>query len=101
MEYNGWTNYETWNTNLWNEQIFQDLVEGREFNDVDEIAECFAEVIWELVVEQQNNAGTFIGDAIQHYLQKVNFREIAECYAADYDLFETVDEETHDLDCNE
>ena len=82
-EYNGWSNYETWNMNLWWDNAFVTLVEesfgpdvtyDQEF-DVAEYLESF--VNEDLEMQNPYAFDNWWGDATQHYLRAVNWREIA------------------------
>jgi len=81
--YNGWSNYETWNMNLWWDNAFVTLVEesfgpdvtyDQEF-DVAEYLESF--VNEDLEMQNPYAFDNWWGDATQHYLRAVNWREIA------------------------
>jgi len=81
--YNGWSNYETWNMNLWWDNAFVTMVEesfgpevsyDQEF-DVAEYLESF--VNEDLEMQNPYAFDNWWGDATQHYLRAVNWREIA------------------------
>ena len=83
-EYNGWTNYETWRVNL---EIF-DGMDGKDFEHCDGV--------YDLSRALKGYAEDFVGDSAppglaQDYalafVSHVNFYEIAEHMAADYELF--------------
>lgn len=96
-KYNGWTNWETWKTNL-------ELLDGEEpTNFDDEILDCYEDGKWDkealesvseryaeyledivdnyLELENQNN---FIESVVNAFLEEVNFQEIAENIIDDY-----------------
>ena len=96
-KFNGWTNWETWKTNL-------ELLDGQEPDQFDdEILECYKNGKWdneelesveesyadylvslceEILYEDINN--TFVKSLIDAYLLEVNFQEIAENIIDDY-----------------
>ena len=73
--YNGWTNWETWNTNLW--------LEGMEFSGdtIEDMAYEIETYLTETFEESPIN-GLF-GDFVTHSLNAVNFEEIAETRLAE------------------
>lgn len=96
-KYNGWTNWETWKTNL-------ELLDGEEPDNFDgeitdcyengkwdkegleSVAEMYAEYLKEVVEnylkpEKQNN---FTESLINIFIEEVNFQEIAENIIDDY-----------------
>lgn len=89
--YNGWTNYATWRVNL--EVI--DGLDPREYfsckmEDVDELATMLKEYAEQVIFEcgeiDQNSVG---GGYITAFLDDVNWHEIAEHIAEDYELFQS------------
>lgn len=89
-EYNGWTNYETWNLNLWlGEDSWQpwteraqELLDDAE-GDREEAARKLADEIEADMVDNAPDMGGFYGDILSAALREVNFLEIAEHYVAD------------------
>lgn len=77
--YNGWTNKETWNINLLYGEIFINLVEESEFDDLECVAEAFECMVDELEFRdiRQNSLAA---DALGAYLNEVNWEEIASYY---------------------
>lgn len=70
--YNGWTNYETWLTNLWLSELFDDY----EITDIDELANCI-----EQYVDENNplkDTSGLYNDLLTAGLSQINYREIAE-----------------------
>ena len=47
-DYNGWTNKQTWNINLTYSEIFSNMCEEQEFNDLDHLVEAFENIVTEL-----------------------------------------------------
>lgn len=87
--YSGWANLETWNCNLWYDDVFAD--EART-----ETAESLAEII-DGVVRENELAGIprsgLARDLLEQSLSEIDWREIAEAYIENYG-----DEETDDDD---
>ncbi len=81
QEYNGWTNYETWNYKLWidNNQATYDAVRtlAKKHNDAFDLS-------IELSKVAQDNAplleASFYSDVLNASIREVNFFEIAESY---------------------
>lgn len=92
--YNGWTNKATWNINLMFQELFTNMCEEQKFDDVDHLAEAFQSIVEELELDPVTDH-TMAYWALDQYLSEVNWTEIAETYAADFDLFE--DEEVECL----
>jgi len=83
-EYNGWTNYETWNINIWWDYTFVRMVEDEFGSDVtydqkNEIAEYLKDLV-ERDLEEENPYAfdNWWGDATTMYLREVNWRELAD-----------------------
>ena len=92
-DYNGWTNKQTWNINLTYQEIFTNMCEEQEFDDVDRLAYAFEAIINELEYDHLKN-NSLAQLALDEYLAQVDWEEIAEHYAKDFDLFK--EEEPHD-----
>lgn len=85
-KYNGWTNYETWNANLWIDSDCQlsehiALVTADLFGSYEDIAEITYKVS-EFIKDQFNDnapelGASFYSDMISASLREVNFYEIA------------------------
>ncbi len=81
QEYNGWTNYETWNYKLWldNNQATYDAVRtlAKKHNDAFDLS-------IELSKVAHDNAplleASFYSDVLNASIREVNFFEIAESY---------------------
>jgi hypothetical protein len=85
--YNGWTNYETWNFNLWfydafteQAQEIMDECEGDEDEATDKLA-SYIEDYADEVLEMPKTG--FLADVAGAALRSVNFTEIAEHYIND------------------
>ena len=78
-KYNGWTNYETWNCNLWTDGQYADRLDD---NDAQSLAQIIHDDIAELLdgMEIGNN---MFSDILQSSIQEINFQEIAEHYYED------------------
>jgi len=89
-EYNGWTNYETWNWNLWYSNSFTaedfDGLNG----DIHKIAGFLEDWTGEMADEIGIlNGQAFFSDVIRASMNEVNFEEIAEHFVDDYELAST------------
>jgi len=82
-QYNGWTNYETWNVNLWlnNDEgsynvlrdILKDKADDQEAADL--LRDLIADDTNDLLAAKEINA-TLAGDLLTHALAQVNWLEI-------------------------
>lgn len=86
-EYNGWTNKQTWNINLTYGEIFTNMCEEQTFDDLDHLAEAFGDIVAELEMDGLKEC-SLAWHAVGEYLDRVNWEEIAENYASDFDLFQ-------------
>jgi hypothetical protein len=85
-DYNGWTNKQTWNINLTYSEIFSNMCEEQEFNDQDHLADAFESLVNELEFDGVTE-NTLAHGVLSDYLNQVDWEEIAEKYAYDFDLF--------------
>jgi len=87
--YNGWTNYETWNANLWIDNDWQlserialitaDLFSS--YEDTNDITHKLSESIKAHFIDDMPELGaSFYSDMINASLSEVNFYEIASHY---------------------
>lgn len=92
-EYNGWTNWETWNTNLWcqeygiEEELLNEARNLAESVEHDELASTLADWLENRIYEMMNESVAEPGlfrDLVTAGLQEVNWREIAGVAAAEY-----------------
>lgn len=90
--YNGWTNRQTWSINLTYNEIFTNMCEEQTFSDVEQLADAFESLVDELVFEGVKE-NSLAWQALGEYLYEVNWEEIANHYAEDFDLFEEEEEE--------
>jgi len=102
MTYNGWTNYETWLTNLHFDNFeFEDQIEDGHFDDLDdeEIRDYVAEYIEQYVsdyVDESITSNSFVQDLVTSSLGEVDWRDIADHYVDD--IKEAVKERTTEDD---
>lgn len=102
-EYNGWTNYETWNLALWLDNGGEaDYYHGRALEimesnegDVDVSTRELAGEIESAARDNAPDLDGFAGDMLSAALSEVNFEEIAAHYVADcgYEAPEPEEEE--------
>jgi len=97
--YNGWNSKQSWNINLTYQEIFTNMAEEQEFDDVEHLAEAFEAIVSELEFDHLKE-GSLAHQAVGEYLDRVDWNEIAEHYAEDFDLFveETEEEETEEVE---
>ena len=104
-DYNGWTNYETWNVKLWldNDQYLQDWQEetvkharnvenryNRLSNSLRDTKFTLADMVKEYVTDSDNGlipdlGATMASDLLGSALDNVNWIEIAESMLSDYE----------------
>lgn len=78
-EYNGWQNVETWNINLMYEEIFLNMAEEMEYEDLESMADSFKSLVEELEYEGVK-PGSLAESVLSAYLHRVDWEEIAEHY---------------------
>jgi len=99
-EYNGWTNYETWNCALWlGEDSCEpwtvragELLEDLE-GDREEAARKLADEIEADMNDNAPDLGGFYADILSAALGEVNFQEIAGHYVSDCEYEAPTDED--------
>ena len=86
-KYNGWSNYETWLTNLhFDDFDFSDYLSELRGKDKWEVTEWIASYIEETVryyIEDQSSSNIFLSDVIGSFVGDVDWHEIADHYAED------------------
>jgi hypothetical protein len=92
LTYNGWTNYETWLTNLHFDDFtdaFSEMTEDGQFDDLDDddildqVAEYIETFIDDYISEVVSGTDNFVTDIITSFTQEVDYRDIAEHYVDD------------------
>ena len=78
-KYNGWKNWETWNTRLMYEEMFQDISNEDCYKSLEALSEAFENLVFELELENQKLT-LLQTSAIAEFLGKVDWREIAESF---------------------
>ena len=96
--YNGWTNYETWNFNLWfdsafaddAERIYEDAESDAWFTKSERATLDLADHIESFCDEYlpANDHASFFTDVLSAAINRVNWHEIAEHYIDDIDSTE-------------
>jgi hypothetical protein len=99
-EYNGWYNKQTWNINLTYNEVFTSMCEDQTFGDLECLADAFEALVDELEFEGLKE-GSLAHQAVGEYLNQVNWTEIAEHFAADFDLFKDEAEDDTEADLRE
>ena len=95
-DYNGWTNKQTWNINLTYGEIFANMCQEQEYDDVEHLADSFEQLVDELEFTGLRE-GSLAHQAVGEYLNQVNWTEIAEHLAADNGLFLEVEDSEEDI----
>jgi len=101
--YNGYTNYETWNTNLHYSDSFFDIAkeavenldtEAEDFAEdfsldslVDDLAQAFEDLVWEISGVEELPDGIAKDFALQG-LEQVDWLDIAETHLSDFEVLE-------------
>ena len=91
--YNGWTNYETWNVNLWMDNDGSDSYwreRAEELRDVSDLAREMRENWDENNPFEISGEANAYSDLLSAALRSVNWYEIAEHYIADLEPEENV-----------
>ena len=85
------SNNETWNINLLYEEIFMNMAEEQEYEDLEHMADSFKSLVEELEYDGVRK-GSLAESALSTYLNRVNWEEIAGQY------FEEKEEEESDIE---
>jgi hypothetical protein len=100
--YNGWTNWETWNANLWidndwrmSESFAMQAADLLGSYEKDEATERLSGRIEEFFRAQMPETSGFFDDVISMAMRDVNWREIAGHYIEEF-ANETEEEETEE-----
>jgi hypothetical protein len=90
--YNGWSNYETWLTNLHFDHftsLFNDLTKEGIFDDMDNneikdwVANFIEQYVSDYVDESVGENSLFVTDMINGFMQDIDWQEIASHYVDD------------------
>ncbi len=76
------------------------MCEDQEFDDLEHLADAFESLVDELEFTHVME-GSLAHQAVGEYLDQVNWTEIAEHFAADFDLFKDESEEDTEADLRE
>jgi hypothetical protein len=103
LEYNGYTNYETWNANLHYSDTFYEMVEdavenldteAEDFAEdfdiedlIDDLAQAFEDLVWEVSGVEGLPDGIAKDFATQG-LEQVDWHDIAETHLSDFEVLE-------------
>lgn len=79
-EYNGWTNYETWQCylHLFDGWSKQDLLSYSGSSDVDVCIESVKSFVESFIEDSAKNPGNLISDILFAWCREVDYQEIAE-----------------------
>ena len=91
-EYNGWSNYETWNAVLWidNDEGSQSIAieyaeQAESISDLsDQLKQCFTDDFMPENVREVLNSCSMFSDIFQAGLDNINWYEIAKNFWEDY-----------------
>jgi hypothetical protein len=81
MSYNGWSNWETWNTNL---HLFDGLT-ARDISGTRTVTADECEEFVQTFLDEVEGPNGFVADIIGGFMSEVNWREIAEHLNEDED----------------
>lgn len=96
-KYNGWTNWETWNANLWIDNDWRmsesfamqagDLLSSFEPDEaIERLSGRIEEYFREQMPELNGKLDGFFDDVLSMAMREVNWREIAKHYVEEFDL---------------
>ena len=75
----GWSNHETWNINLLYDEVFMNMVEEQEYEDLESMADSFKSLVEELEYDGVRK-GSLAESTLSTYLNQVDWEEIAGHY---------------------
>ena len=86
-EYNGWTNYETWNVNLWlgDDDTFRELAVIEDLYDATVSLKEYTEELAEMIAPDIFKA-SFVSDMFGAALSQVDWYDIANHYRDELEL---------------
>ena len=87
----GWSNHETWDLNNLYDEVFMNMVEEQEYEDLKHMADSFKSLVEELEYDGVRK-GSLAESALYTYLNRVDWEEIAGQY------FEEKEEEDSDIE---
>ena len=96
--YNGWTNYETWQADLWlTESDFVGSIQDMSFDSVQELDDYIRETLQEFYLSDSEgncllDKSSLVADILSAWLREVNFQELAEHYWEDAGFSDNDDE---------
>jgi division protein CdvB (Snf7/Vps24/ESCRT-III family) len=94
--YNGWANKATWNLSMMYEQTFDNMCEDQTFDDLEHLADAFKSIVEELELDPVSNHSMAYW-ALAEYLDQVDWEEIAEHKADQFELFKEEEEEEEEV----
>ena len=92
MAYNGWSNYETWNTTLWYGDIFAEMASEGQLGSPENL-QTYVE---EMLMEEGHLPETgFASDIMNAFLARIDWQEIYDHYHEDTEEEEDENEESY------
>lgn len=85
--YNGWTNYETWATNLHLSEYFDSLADEHKGEDLYSLANIFRESVEDIYSQDIEGLPLLLQDLLR--VDKIDFEDIAEHYVREKETQET------------
>lgn len=105
--YNGWTNYETWATNLWldGDEYIQEMAQ-KAYDDADadsfftkeeraliDLSDSLKDYVEELQEMDEHKPSGLFADLLNSAMSEIDYRDLAESYLSDVEKEEETDEE--------